>query len=697
MSPTLFRIRLIAFATLLISFSTQLFAQDKTPQELIADIENNEIHDTLRVNSFFSLANQYYYTKTDTTIILCTDALDLSIEINYRTGIIEGYGWLGYLYNLIGETDLALENFNYALEVSIQENDLVAIAQNLNDLATVYSSLGQVEKSLAYYIKCLKVREQIGDKKGIASVLNNLGSIYQNQGDYEAALDKFESSLEIQREVNNDVGISVALGNIGSCHTRLGNDSLALQYFKEALVIDSALNNVVGLAKGYNNLGSFQSRKNNPELALELFLKAYEYSYAARSREGVSNTASSIGKLYLAKGNNSLAREYAETAYEQALKIGFPENISRSSKLLSQVYVKEGDANLAVEMYKLHIKMRDSLNNLSTQKATQKSLAKQAYEKQKILDDTAHEKVLLQEQAEKEKKTIVNYALGGGSVLLILFLLYVYNRLKSTKKQKEIIFNQHILLEETHKEITDSIVYAERIQKAILPPTRIVNTLLPNSFVLYLPKDVVAGDFYWMEKVGDIVIFAAADCTGHGVPGAMVSVICNNALNRSVREFGLTDPGEILSKTREIVISEFEKSDEEVKDGMDIALCSLTGKSLKYAGANNPLWVKKENGDYLEIKANKQPIGKFEKATPFTSHELELESGDIIYLSSDGYADQFGGVKGKKLKQKGLKSIIDSMHKEPLSEQKDILTLQFNEWKGSLEQLDDVCIIGVKI
>jgi serine phosphatase RsbU (regulator of sigma subunit) len=697
MSPPLFRIRLIAAVALLVSFSMQSSAQDKSPEELIAEIENDDIHDTLRVYSFFSLANHYYYSNTDTTFILCQDALDLSIEINYKAGIIEGYGWLGLLYNMMGESDLALENFNYSLEMAIQENDMFAISQSLNDLATVYLNLGQIEKSLAYYIKCLKVREQMGDEKGVATVLNNLGTIYKNQGDNEVALQKYESSLEIQRELNNEIGISVALGNIGSCHSALGNDSLALKYFNESLVIDSTLNNVVGLANCYNNLGALRSKQKNPELALELYLKAYEYSYAARSREGVANTATSIGRLYLAKENYGLAKEYAETAHKQALKIGFPENISRSSKLLSKIYVKEGDANLAVEMYQLHIEMRDSLNNLSTQKATQKSLAQQAYEKQKILDDTANEKLLLQEQAEKERKTVINYALGGGSVLLVLFLLYVYTRLKSTKKQKEIISNQHDLLEETHKEITDSIVYAQRIQKAILPPARIVNSLLPNSFVLYLPKDVVAGDFYWMEKVNDTVIFAAADCTGHGVPGAMVSVICNNALNRSVREFGLTDPGEILSKTREIVISEFEKSDEEVKDGMDIALCSLSGNSLKYAGANNPLWVKKENGEYREIKANKQPIGKFEKATPFTSHELELESGDIIYLSSDGYADQFGGVKGKKLKQKGLKSIIDGMHKEPLSNQKDILTHQFNEWKGSLEQLDDVCIIGVKI
>jgi len=265
----------------------------------------------------------------------------------------------------------------------------------------------------------------------------------------------------------------------------------------------------------------------------------------------------------------------------------------------------------------------------------------------------------------------------------------------------------------------DSITYAKRIQSAILPPQKVVKEYLQESFILYKPKDIVAGDFYWMEQVGGKILFAAADCTGHGVPGAMVSVVCNNGLNRSVREYSLTDPGEILNKTRELILEEFEKSDEEVKDGMDIALCSLEGNVLKYAGAHNPLWIirskrhsapdaesstneitgQASNDEYVlyEIKANKQPIGKFDNPKPYTTHSIELMKGDSIYIFSDGYADQFGGEKEKKFKTANFKKLLLSVNDKPLEQQKELINQTFENWKGELEQLDDVCIIGVRI
>ena len=214
-------------------------------------------------------------------------------------------------------------------------------------------------------------------------------------------------------------------------------------------------------------------------------------------------------------------------------------------------------------------------------------------------------------------------------------------------------------------------------------------------------------------ELGTILI-AAADCTGHGVPGAMVSVVCNNGLNRSVREFGLTDPGKILDKTREIVIQEFEKSEEEVKDGMDIALVALQNEkqnenerndphsphsfSLCYSGAHNPLWIiRKGASEVDEIKANKQPIGKFAQAVPFETKEVQLNSGDTIYIFSDGYSDQFGGEKGKKFKSSNFKKLLLSIQNKPMNEHKNILWERVEEWQGNLEQVDDVCVIGIRL
>jgi serine phosphatase RsbU (regulator of sigma subunit) len=276
-------------------------------------------------------------------------------------------------------------------------------------------------------------------------------------------------------------------------------------------------------------------------------------------------------------------------------------------------------------------------------------------------------------------------------VLGLAAIVFIVTMLFEIEKEKAFL-----LLQKQNDEIIDSINYAKRIQAAILPTQKLVKQYFEQSFILYKPKDIVSGDFYWLEPNKDAALFALADCTGHGVPGAMVSVVCNNALNRSVREYGLINPGEILDKTRDIVIQEFEKSEEEVKDGMDIALCHLEGNTLKYAGANNPLWIIR-NGVILETKANRQPIGKFDKAIPFTTHTFELEKGDTIYIFSDGYIDQFGGKRNKKFKSKAFKTLLSSIQDQSMEKQRETIDNTFQNWKGNLEQIDDVCVMGIRI
>ena len=253
-------------------------------------------------------------------------------------------------------------------------------------------------------------------------------------------------------------------------------------------------------------------------------------------------------------------------------------------------------------------------------------------------------------------------------------------------------------IEEKNKEVLDSITYAKRLQDAILPPLGLLKQYLPESFLLYKPKDIVAGDFYWMESVGDNILIAAADCTGHGVPGAMVSVVCSNALNRTVKEFKITEPGKILDKVRELVLETFEKSEDNVQDGMDISLCSINTKTneAQWSGAFNSLWYI-HNGEVNEVPADKQPIGKTDNPIPFNTHTLNLQKGDILYLFTDGYPDQFGGPKGKKFKYKQFQERILAMSRQPLAEQKRILELAFEEWKGNLEQVDDILVIGIRV
>ena len=276
-------------------------------------------------------------------------------------------------------------------------------------------------------------------------------------------------------------------------------------------------------------------------------------------------------------------------------------------------------------------------------------------------------------------------------------------RTQEISNQKKIVEHQKELVQEKQKEIIDSITYAKRLQQAILPPPHFINKYLPDNFVFYQPKDIVAGDFYWMHITGDLIFIAAADSTGHGVPGAMVSIVCSNALEKAVNEFRLTDTGQILDKTTDLVLDTFAKSGEEIKDGMDISLLCFneSTKKVTWSGANNQLWYitfsEGENKEVVEVKADKQPIGMSDHRKDFTTHHLPYQEGNIFYLMTDGFPDQFGGPKGKKFKYKQLQELLIVNSGKNLNEQQEILTQQFINWKGNLEQVDDVTIIGIKL
>lgn len=260
------------------------------------------------------------------------------------------------------------------------------------------------------------------------------------------------------------------------------------------------------------------------------------------------------------------------------------------------------------------------------------------------------------------------------------------------------VVQQKELVEQKNKEIIDSITYAKRIQRAILPKPKRLRTKLSKAFIMFKPKDIVAGDFYWLEEKGNTILLAAADCTGHGVPGAMVSLICNNTLSRTVREFNYTKPGEILDMVRDILIQSFASSQGVVQDGMDIALVvwDRSNNKIMFAGAHNDLHIVR-NGELITLEADRQPIGTYKFMKPFTTHEFQLEEGDAFYMFTDGFQDQFGGPKGKKFKSKQLLNEILSIQHLAMPDQKRYLNQAFQDWKGDLEQVDDVCLIGVKV
>ena len=645
----------------------------------------------------------------DKAIDYYTRGLKVNEEIGNKEGIAATLINMGMVYGRKGEYAKVIDLNTRSLKINEEIGNKKGVASCLNNLGNVYREQGNFAKAIDSYTRSLKINEEVGDQRAIAGCLSNIASIYQAQEDYTKAIERCTRSLEIFEKIEDKRGIAMSLSHFGNIYEEQGEYDKALDFYTRSLRIEEEIGNKPSFATCLSNIGNIYKEQGDYAKALDYYARGLKISEEIGDQQGIAHSLDMIGNIYYEQGDYARALDYSSRALLIAQEVGAVIETRNAGQSLWKANKKLGRYGEALAMHELYISMRDSMQSEENEKEVIRQEYKYEYEKQAALDSVEHAKAqqlssatIAQREAEIKAQRNQQIALYGGVGLLLLFGGFMYNRYRVTQKQKVTIEKQKgeveqqkEIIEEAHKEITDSIQYAKRIQSAILPPPKLVKEYLPESFILYKPKDVVAGDFYWMEPVGNTVLFAAADCTGHGVPGAMVSVVCNNGLNRSVREHNLTDPGEILTQTREIVIEEFEKSEEDVKDGMDIALCSLQGNKLVYAGANNPLWIIR-NGEVLETKANKQPIGKFDNPQPYTSHNFELQQGDTVYLFSDGYADQFGGEKGKKYKSGNFKKFLVSIQHLSMAEQQTRLEQEFDRWRGELEQIDDVCVIGVR-
>ena len=719
---------------------------------------NSDVHDTSKINAIKAWDDMIWQLNTELDLKLnkdikkiCEDnlagQLQAKEELFFKKSLASAYNIIAIDHYTFGELDEAIESYTSCLGIAEAIGDEKIQSAALDNLAVIYIIKADFEKFDYYSQKAYAIHEKNGDEIGMAASLANMGYRYKDQGRVPESIDAFSRTLEIYESMADSAGMANSLNNLGMVYKDLDELEDALPFYWRALAIQIAVEDSSSTSQTYSQLGLVYQSRGDSDSALYFFHEALKIHEIRGFKQGIGTISTNIGLVYLDDSIYDTAQMWLERGFDIALeldkrssmvdgydylgllhsKLGNKEKAielclkgqnladenqllerqEKSSKLLYELFKEKGISNQALKYHEKYIWARDSLMSVANKRQLYKQEYRYEYQKKaeqdSILSAEAlkfeEEKHALETEAQKQWSYFLYIILG----VLAIFGVFVYNRFKVTRDQKNIIESQksevdlaYENLEEKNKEILDSISYAKRIQSAILPPLKVVKSYLEDSFILYKPKDIVAGDFYWLEHQDNKIIFAAADCTGHGVPGAMVSVICNNGLNRSVREDGLTDPGKILDRTREIVIQEFEKSEEEVKDGMDIALCTLDGMSLQYAGANNPLWILR-NGEILETRANREPVGKYINQTAYTTHTIELQKGDCLYIFSDGYIDQFGGERGKKFKSKALKQLLVSMQNELMSKQHQILDETFEHWRGEIEQIDDVCVIGVRV
>jgi serine phosphatase RsbU (regulator of sigma subunit) len=673
---------------------------------------------------FYSYTERAQAYHNQDNVDSATHDYTMAIKISEEAG---NESWKAKAYNNIGLTEKNKGDFIMALSYYRKSIESCRLSKNiglesnvLNNMAKIYTSLGQHNKAIQVVNSALKIAETVKDPLGIAISMKIIGTIYMEQGEYREAIKVLKKCAMTIENASYNVGLAGVYDILGETYLAMNYVDSALVYYQKGLKMrETEISKRRGIAKALKNVASVYLKNEDFELSEEHYMRSFKLSKQINDLNGQASSMLGVGIINYKLNRIPVATTALNNSLDMAQSIGNLKVTRDASKILWEIHKNLLNHHKALDMYELFVSSNDRLNSDENQKEVIRQQYKYEYEKQAAEDsiktaeaDKVKDAQLLAEKAEnkrheleaKQQKEQKMY-LYGGLGLALLFGGFIFNRFRVTSKQKGIIEEQKIKvdeafdeLEEKNTEILDSINYAKRIQSAILPPTKLVKEYLSSSFILYKPKDIVAGDFYWLEPTKEGVLFAAADCTGHGVPGAMVSVVCNNGLNRSVREYGLRDPGAILSKTREIVISEFEKSEEDVKDGMDIALCSINGNKLKYAGAHNSLWIIRNGATEIEeFKADKQPIGKYDEPKPYTTHTIDLNGGDSFYIFSDGYADQFGGEKGKKYKTANFKRLLLSIQNVSIEQQRQLIDEAFEAWKGQLEQLDDVCVIGVRI
>lgn len=711
--------------------------------------------DTGKITLLLNIANTYRNFETKNASKYCNQALALAKKIdhnkqydcyvvkgliNYRLGnhqeaisnyfqVInntdnhnrtkgKAYINIGNLYADIGRYDSSIIFYNNAALVFDNVGDKKYKAGVLNNIGTIYSDLGDFDKAIDYYTKALKTHEEYGNLLGKAAAIENIGIIYYFQQNFNKALEYFKTAQVIFEEVGVLDKQANALNNIASMAVLMKDNETAITYFKEAEAIFDQMDNKSGQAEINQNLAQIYFTSDNPKEGIRLLKKAIKTYQELGIVKGEGKCFKALGEHYFNKKNYTKSIANYLKAKSLLEPLGVKNDLRNLYQSLADAYSKAKNYKQSSTYFEKFIAINDTIFN--------REKSHQIAEMQEKYDSEAKQQKIELQQIEKEKlnadlthQTKQKIWFGIGLALALISLLVAYRGYRHKKQANNIITGQKNIVEEKNKEIIDSINYAKRIQNALLSSENQVSEHLPEHFVFFNPKDIVSGDFYWTFEKQNYLYIAVADCTGHGVPGAFLTMLGTAFLNEITAKEELLSPAQILDELRTKFIKELKQTGEdgENKDGMDMSLIRLdiNTKELQWSGANNPLWIisqskfiseinpqmlkqiQHDDAILFEIKSDKQPISYYPDAKPFTNHEIKLAKEDLIYLFTDGYADQFGGEKGKKFKYKPFKELLISLSSKSMTSQKETLENRFTQWKGDLEQIDDVCIIGVKI
>lgn len=670
--------------------------QGYSKKELLNLITANP-NDTTLLDAYNELIWPIYsYDNPDSSIYYAEKAITLSTRLNDIKRLSIAHRRIGITYTNIGDIKKSIEHQQQSYDLSEKINYKTGMQLALNNLGVAYLNNDLLTKALSYFLKSLKLAEEMNNHTTAGNMYYNCAQIYKRIGNIHKS-NSFLYKARYFSELNHDTDLRVLSNNglsAGFRNMKQLDSALYYSGLSAKLIHEKSTSGVK--FSYYLNVGLLYMEMGEHEKALRAFLDTRPYVTVASDE---ITLLINIAEEYKNLKNTEKALEYFQQAMRLSEKTKTYNNLTYLSYIIAKIHEEKKEYKKFSEMIYLHLSYKDSNDKYARVQQINQQQLEFDYERKQVADSLRflHKESLKNSELEVaaarlSREKSFRIMLVAILAIILVFLVFIFNRFLLTRRQKRIIERQKQIVELKNQEILDSINYAKRLQAAILPQMGDIKKQL-NTDILYLPKDIIGGDFYFFEKHLDYVFFAVCDCTGHGIPGALMSVVCHHALQKSIKEYGLTEPGLILNMARQLVIESLNARQQNIKDGMDCSLIAINQKTKKvlWAGANNHVWLV-QNHVLHEIKADKQPVAYYENPKEFVTHELTIPEGTLLYLFTDGYGDQFGGPKGKKYKNKSLKEFLLSLSHESVEKQVELLHQNLLNWKKDLDQVDDITI-----
>lgn len=676
--------------------------------------------DSAGYKTLLKLYDAYFYSEPIKARQRIEQALQLARKNNWIKDEINTLLSIGVLQFNYEQTDSAILNYQMAMALWPQTKDSLTLARLSGNLGNAYMQLLKYDSAIIYFKKTGDLFERLNNKKGTAKVYGVLGNLNLNIGNLKMAKEYYLKALELNTEIGSKEEVATSKLNLAIILREEGKYQTAIDYNKDAAAYFNQTNNpyyegmcLSNMATCYRFLKSNNKAMINYSLAAEKFLKVNQYHALAK-------TNADLADLYSDENKHDLAIVHYRKALSYLVDDPNPETKRKIMESLYLLYKKIGNYSNALDYMEQFHQITDSLSKKSRESKIDSLLTQFESEKKE------KEIVLLQKESELQlqkinQQKIMKFFLSSIVLMLVVLVLVVYSRvwLKQKKNEELSLMNSQILLQNEEimaqrdeievqrdhitrqsKSIVSSINYAASIQKAVMPSFEGFYHLFPESFVLFLPRDMVSGDFVWYYRMGNKRIVAAVDCTGHGVPGAFISLLGITFLNEITGVMGITQPHLILNKLREMVIHSLQQEPGVMgsKDGMELSICVIddTTHEIEYSGAHQDVYFYHQN-ELKIFKANKMPVGTYIKEDAFTSVKFAYQPSDSLYLFTDGYMDQTGGPEGNKIMSKAFMAMLTEHHSNPMAQQKEFLMNNFEAWKSGNEQIDDVLVIGIRL